>query len=60
MKSYPMLCSRLPNSRGLAMHVTEHDDINAAAQERADTAIWYSGQIEFTAHRRVDYDYTDR
>ena len=24
-------------SRTLATHVTEHDDINAAAQERADT-----------------------
>ena len=40
-------------SRTLAMHVTEHDDINAAAQERADTAIRRSQEALEQAHREA-------
>ena len=40
-------------SRTLAMHVTEHDDINAGAQERADTAIRRSQEALEQAHREA-------
>ena len=39
-------------SRTLATHVTEHDDINAA-QERADTAIQRSQEALERAHREA-------
>ena len=40
-------------SRTLATHVTEHDDINAAAQERVDTAIQRSQEALERAHREA-------
>ena len=40
-------------SRTLAMHVTEHDDINAAAEERVNKAIQQSQESLEQAHRKA-------